>query len=112
MFHKPFQIQGFSEKGAGVEIKYVNNGVPNSVQEWNKFLEGFPDPDQLPDDIVEVEEPKVGAGKIYYRIGFDEKPVFPISGDDVDEGDETQMIGNILWNKHFMKLFHHVIMQT
>ena len=92
-------IQGFEEKGAGVEIKYVNNGVPNSTQEWNKFLEGFPDPDQLPDDIVEVEEPKVGAGKIYYRIGFDEKPVFPISGDDAEEGDETQVIGNILWNQ-------------
>ena len=62
-------------------------------------MEGFPDPDQLPDDIVEVEEPKVGAGKIYYRIGFDEKPVFPISGDDAEEGDETQVIGNILWNQ-------------
>ena len=92
-------IQGFEEKGAGVEIKYVNNGVPNSTQEWNKFLEGFPDPDQLPDDIVEVEEPKVGAGKIYYRIGFDEKPVFPLTGDDAEEGDETQVIGNILWNQ-------------
>ena len=92
-------IQGFSEKGAGVEIKYVNNGVPNSTQEWNKFLEGFPDPDQLPDDIVDVEEPKVGAGKIYYRIGFPEKPVFPLTGDDAEEGDETQVIGNILWNQ-------------
>ena len=29
------------KKGKGVEIKYVNNGVPNSTQEWNKFLEGF-----------------------------------------------------------------------
>ena len=91
------QIQDFDQKGAGVEIKYVNNGVPKSVQEWNKFLEGFPDPDQLPDDIVEVEEPKVGAGKIYYRIGFPEKPVFPLTGDDAEEGDETQVIGNISW---------------
>ena len=90
-------IQGFSEKGAGVEIKYVNNGVPNSTQEWNKFLEGFPDPDQLPDESVEVEEPRVGAGKIYYRIGFGEKPVHPISGNDAEEGDETQIIGTISW---------------
>ena len=29
-------------------------------------MEGFPDPDQLPDETVEVEEPRVGAGKIYY----------------------------------------------
>ena len=93
------QIQDFDQKGAGVEIKYVNNGVPKSVQEWNKFLEGFPDPDQLPDDTVEVEEPKVGAGKIYYRIGFPEKPVFPLTGADAEEGDETQVIGNILWNQ-------------
>ena len=88
-------IQGFNQKGKGVEIKYVNNGVPNTVQEWNKFLEGFPDPDQLPDDDVTVEEPRVGAGKIYYRIGFGEKPVHPISGNDADEGDEVQIIGNI-----------------
>ena len=58
MFHRQYPFKDF-EKGLGVEIKYVNNGVPNSTQEWNKFLEGFPDPDQLPDDIVEVEEPKV-----------------------------------------------------
>ena len=62
-------------------------------------MEGFPDPDQLPDDIVEVEEPKVGAGKIYYRIGFAEKPVFPLTGADAEEGDETQVVGNILWNQ-------------
>ncbi len=92
-------IQGFSEKGAGVEIKYVNNGVPESVQEWNKFNEGFPDPDQLPDDIVEVEEPRVGAGKIYYRIGFDEKPVHPISGNDAEEGDTAQVIGQTTWTQ-------------
>ena len=97
-------IQGFSEKGAGVEIKYVNNGVPESVQEWNKFLEGFPDPDQLPDDIVEVEEPRVGAGKIYYRIGFDEKPVHPISGSDADEGDEATVTGTTIWPDLYQSL--------
>ena len=90
-------IQGFTEKGAGVEIKYVNDGVPNSVQEWNKFLEGFPDPDQLPDDDVTVEEPRVGAGKIFYRIGFPEKPVHPISGNDAAEGDEITVTGNLTW---------------
>ena len=90
-------IQGFKQKGKGVEIKYVNNGVPNTTQEWNKFLEGFPDPDQLPDEIIEVEEPRVGAGKIYYRIGFGEKPVHPISGNDAEEGDEAQIIGTISW---------------
>ena len=79
-------IQDFSEKGAGVKIKYDNSGVPNSKQDWNKFLEGFPDPEQLPDNIVEVKEPKVGAGKIYYVIGFPDKPVMP-GGGDASEGD-------------------------
>ena len=97
-------IQGFSEKGAGVEIEYVNDGVPKSVQEWNKFLEGFPDPDQLPDDIVEVEEPRVGAGKIYYRVGFDEKPVHPLSGNDADEGDEATVTGTTVWPNLYQSL--------
>ena len=71
----------------------------NLYKEWNKFNEGFPDPDQLPDDIVEVEEPRVGAGKIYYRIGFDEKPVHPISGNDAEEGDTAQVIGQTTWTQ-------------
>ena len=84
-------IQEFGDKGAGVEIKYVNDGVPKSVQEWNKFNEGFPDPDQLPDDIVEVEEPRVGAGKIFYKIGFAEKPIKPLGGGDAEEGDTVSV---------------------
>ena len=92
------QIQDFNQKGKGVEIKYVNNGVPKSVQEWNKFLEGFPDPDQLPDDIVEVEEPRVGAGKIYYRVGFDVKPIKPLGGGDAAEGDTATVTAQSLIN--------------
>ncbi len=69
----------------GVKIKYVNNGSPTASQEWNKFLEGFPDPDQIP-DIVEVEPPNVGAGKIYYPIGFGQKPIMSANVDAV-EGD-------------------------
>ena len=51
-----------------------------------------------------VEEPRVGAGKIYYRIGFDEKPVHPISGNDTDEGDEVQIIGNIRFQTLYQSL--------
>jgi hypothetical protein len=69
----------------GVKIKYVNNGSPTASQEWNQFLEGFPDPDQLP-DIVEVEPPNVGAGKIYYPVGFGQKPIL-FGGVDAVEGD-------------------------
>ena len=67
-------------------------------------MEGFPDPDQLPDETVEVEEPKVGAGKIYYRIGFDKKPIKPLGGGDAEEGDEAQLIGNLTWPDLYQSL--------
>jgi len=79
-------LLGNSDLGAGVKIKYINNGASPASQEWNKFLEGFPDPDLLPDDIVNVVEPNVGAGKIYYAVGFDQKPI-SVGGGDASEGD-------------------------
>ena len=79
--------------GRGVKIKYINNGASTSTQEWNKFLEGFPDPDLLPDEIVDVTEPVVGAGKIYYPIGFGQKPV-NIGGGDASEGDQLVITGS------------------
>ena len=85
---------GNNDFGNGVKIKYINNGVSSASQEWNKFLEGFPDPDLLPDDIVNVEEPKVGAGKIYYAIGFDQKPI-SAGGGNASEGDVRVFDGNV-----------------
>jgi len=79
-------LLGNSDLGTGVKIKYINNGASPASQEWNKFLEGFPDPDLLPDDIVNVVEPNVGAGKIYYAVGFDQKPI-SVGGGDASEGD-------------------------
>jgi len=69
-----------NDYGQGVKLEYVNNGQPTAPQEWNQFLKGFPDPDLLP-DIVEVETPKVGAGKIYYPVGFSQKPITALGGD-------------------------------
>ena len=85
---------GNSDFGNGVKIKYINNGVSSASQEWNKFLEGFPDPDLLPDDVVDVEEPKVGAGKIYYAVGFDQKPILG-NGNNASEGDVRIFNGNV-----------------
>jgi hypothetical protein len=85
---------GNSDLGNGVKIKYINNGVSSASQEWNKFLEGFPDPDLLPDDIVTVTEPKVGAGKIYYAVGFDQKPILG-NGNNASEGDVRIFNGNV-----------------
>ena len=78
-------IMGVEDYNKGVKIEYDNSGISSATQEWNRFMEGFPDPDQLP-EIVEVEEPKVGADKIYYPIGFGEKPIIGGS-DDAEEGD-------------------------
>jgi len=90
----PQAISLFSNNdlGNGVKIKYINNGVSPASQEWNKFLEGFPDPDLLPDDIVNVEEPKVGAGKIYYAVGFGQKPILA-NGNNASEGDVRTFLG-------------------
>lgn len=88
-------IMDVEDVGTGIRIEYDNSGIPSSKQDWNKFLEGFPDPDLLPGEIVPVEEPKVGAGKIYYPIGFAEKPTSNLGG-DAQEGDEITIQGSIL----------------
>ena len=84
--------------GKGVKIEYVNNGQNTATQEWNAFLEGLPDPDQNfkkiddSDKIILVERPKIGAGKIYYPIGFDQKPILA-NGNDASEGDQRIFLG-------------------
>ena len=78
-----------SNFGKGIKIKYINNGQSTATQEWNAFLEGLPDPNQdfeSGGDIVEVEHPQIGAGKIYYAVGFDQKPIL-LGGGDASEGD-------------------------
>ena len=87
-------LLGNSDLGTGVKIKYINNGASPASQEWNKFLEGFPDPDLLPDDIVNVVEPNVGAGKIYYAVGFGQKPI-SAGGGNASEGDVRIFNGNV-----------------
>ena len=106
--HRPSLFKD-SLKSVGVEIKYVNDGVPNSVQEWNKFLEGFPDPDQLPDDDVTVEEPRVGGEKSIIRLDFlrnqSIQPVVMMWMRVMKFGLLETLVGHL----HFMKLFHHVM---
>ena len=87
-----------SHFGKGIKIKYINNGQGTATQEWNAALEGLPDPNQDfrkiddQDDIVEVEHPKIGAGKVYYAIGFDQKPIL-FGGADASEGDTRTFEG-------------------
>ena len=75
------EIMKRSKAGNGVEVRYDNSGISSGTRSWNKFLDGFPDPDDLD---VTVSEPRLGADKVYYRVGFPEQPV--IGGTPATEG--------------------------
>ena len=86
------EIMSYNRAGAGVSIKYDNSGISSGTRAWNKFLDGMPDPDTSdPEDDSTISEPAIGADKIYYRIGFTDKPIIPplLGGDasDAEEGD-------------------------
>lgn len=82
------EIMSYNRAGAGVSIYYTNTGIASGTRAWNKFLDGFPDPDtEDPEDMdTKISEPPIGADKIFYRIGFTQKPVNPVGGGDASEG--------------------------
>ena len=91
--------------GKGVKITYDNNSDPATCKEWNKFLEGFPDPADpvtiIDADSAEVEynivtAPKVGPGKTWYRDGFTLRPILP-NGNPASFGDTiiVRDVGNV-----------------
>ena len=59
--------------GVGNSVVYVNDGYPNVSKQWNQFLNGFQNPDDLRVGEV-VSPPEVGAGLAYYRVGFTNAP--------------------------------------
>ena len=84
--------------GQGVSIDYSDTGYPIACAEWNKFLDGLPDPA----DPVEIKndadfefnivtEPKVGGGRIWYNEAF---TYFPLreNGDYAEVGDIRNLI--------------------
>lgn len=78
-----------SDAGKGIRIEFVNNGDPTGSPNWNPFMEGEIDPDadynlgtgsnareiDAALDGNRVREPRVGAGRVYHRVGFDVAPV-------------------------------------
>lgn len=80
------EIMSYSQSGTGVKIEYDNSGISSGTRTWNKFMDGFSDPNSDDIDAV-ISEPPLGADKIYYRIGFDEKPILYPGGSDASEGD-------------------------
>ena len=84
------EIMSYNRAGAGVSIKYDNSGISSGTRSWNKFLDGMPDPDtEDPEDDSTISEPSLGADKIYYRIGFPDKPILYPGGGDASEGDSV-----------------------
>ena len=71
-----------SNIGAGKSVYLVQNGVTKKQAEWNTG-----DIYKINDDgDFYVTEPEVGPGRIYFRVGFDQKPI-RFNGDDAEEGD-------------------------
>jgi hypothetical protein len=73
-------IMNSSTLGKGYKIEVDNSGKPPETQEWKPELEGTEKKGET------IKEPKVGAGKIYYKIGFTDEPVDAL-GDPASKGD-------------------------
>jgi hypothetical protein len=72
-------ITGISQAGIGRSIYLDNSGNPPGPQSWKpeRAVTGV-------EDVKDVVEPEVGAGKIYYTVGFTSAP--SIAGSPVAEG--------------------------
>ncbi|HCX21581.1 MAG TPA: hypothetical protein DHN29_06675, partial [Cytophagales bacterium] len=68
--------------GTGKSVFLIQNGVTKKQAEWNTG-DAFKRNSDLEQYIF---EPVVGPGRIYFKLGFDEKPIL-FNGDDAEEGD-------------------------
>ena len=93
------EIMSYSQSGTGVKIVYDNSGISSGTRTWNKFMDGFSDPnvdfDEDEEDTI-ISEPPLGADKIYYRIGFPNKPILYPGSDDASEGDTVTITDSTL----------------
>ena len=91
-FKVPFKKDPFNDQlisiattsniGAGKSVFLVQNGDTKRQDEWNTgdaFLVNT-------DGEQYIFEPKVGPGRIYFKQGFNNKPILS-NGDDAEEGD-------------------------
>jgi len=61
--------------GIGVSIKYDNSGINSGKESWKPEFAHPRINIKGGKDIPAIEEPKVGAGKIYYKDGLDFYPI-------------------------------------
>lgn len=91
-FRIPFASNPFSPQtigimtsgqyGIGKSIFYDNSGYNSNSQSWRTE---FARP-KISNDIPAIQEPDVGAGKIYYTVGFSSYPSIPFTGGRAAEG--------------------------
>lgn len=82
-------IMNMETVGSATSIVYDNSGRPNVDTSWNPFSLGLPDPQN---DFEKGEEPNVGAGKTYYKVGFSSAPALYVGSSFqrfVDEGESV-----------------------
>lgn len=77
-----------SNIGAGKSVYLVQNGVTKKQAEWDTG-DAFKRNSDLEQYIF---EPVVGPGRIYFTLGFDEKPIL-LDGSDAEEGDVRTKTG-------------------
>ena len=84
------EIMSYNQSGSGVKIVYDNSGISSGTRSWNQFMDGLTDPNVDLDDDGEdttISEPALGADRVYYRIGFPDKPIMYPGSSDASEGD-------------------------
>jgi hypothetical protein len=95
-FRIPFESNPFSPQrigimtsgqyGIGKSIFYDNSGFNPNTQSWRPEFES-PEVDIGDNEVIPaIKEPDVGAGKIYYTVGFSSYPTNPIGGGRAVEG--------------------------
>jgi len=95
-FRIPFESNPFSPQrigimtsgqyGIGKSIFYDNSGFNSNTQSWRPEFES-PEIDIGDNEVIPaIKEPDVGAGKIYYTVGFSSYPTNPFGGGRAVEG--------------------------
>ena len=72
-----------SNIGIGVSVIFDNSGISSNPKSWKPefAIEGYSD-----DGIPDVKAPPVGAGRVYYKTAFSNRPIS--GGSPAEEGDE------------------------
>lgn len=78
-------IMDSTQYGIGKSIVYDNSGFNPNIQSWRPE---FARP-EINEEFPAITEPEVGAGKIYYTVGFSSYPINPFTLQRAVEGETT-----------------------